>query len=236
MLAVLDRHIRVWHMWLAVASAVAWFVVMTLATQAALPGVKLFRCPVGLCPGYYLPNELHATLTRDRQEWPRFLRRNPAAPRHGTAHAAADRLRRRLHLVHPARRSLRRSPDAGFRQALLCVPILYCIADYAENWALVEALQRLPQHSLLARAPGKLPDGDQVPAGHGVHRHRHCAGRLRLGTRTVAVIPAKRDAQRESRGGLPREKRRLRAQAPFSSSANTLRAARKHSTPSGTPA
>jgi hypothetical protein len=26
----------------------------------------------------------------------------------------------------------------------LCVPLLYCAADYAENWALVEALQAYP--------------------------------------------------------------------------------------------
>ena len=37
---------------------------MGLATQAALPGVKLFRCPIGLCLGTYSPIELQTTLTR----------------------------------------------------------------------------------------------------------------------------------------------------------------------------
>ena len=32
----------------------------------------------------------------------------------------------------------------GFRHALLCVPLLYCVADYAENFALVEALRTYP--------------------------------------------------------------------------------------------
>ena len=64
MLAVLDRHLRAWHFWLANGAAVAWFAGMSIATQTALPGVKLFRCPIGLCLGYYSPDELHTTLTK----------------------------------------------------------------------------------------------------------------------------------------------------------------------------
>ena len=144
MLAVLDRHIRFWHMWLAVGAAVAWFVIMTLSTQAALPGVKLFRCPIGLCPGYYLPNELHATLTRIGKTGRDFfvetlLPLDMVLPtllliafvvtyvwfsRPGEAFAVP--------LSH------------GARYALLCVPLLYCIADYGENFALVEALRAYP--------------------------------------------------------------------------------------------
>ena len=33
---------------------------------------------------------------------------------------------------------------SGYRYAFLCVPLLYCVADYAENWTLVEALQAYP--------------------------------------------------------------------------------------------
>jgi hypothetical protein len=33
----------------------------------------------------------------------------------------------------------------GARTALLCVPLLYCLADYAENWALAEALDAFPE-------------------------------------------------------------------------------------------
>ena len=144
MLAVLDRHIRAWHMVLAVGAAVAWFVIMTMATRAALPGVKLFRCPIGLCPGYYVPNELHATLTRIGKDGRDFfvetlLPLDMVLPtllmiafmvtyiwfsRPGEAFAVP--------LSH------------GFRHALLCVPLLYCVADYAENFALVEALRTYP--------------------------------------------------------------------------------------------
>ena len=34
--------------------------------------------------------------------------------------------------------------SAGARYAFLCVPLFYWLADYAENWALVEALQAYP--------------------------------------------------------------------------------------------
>ena len=144
MLAVLDRHIRAWHMQLAIGAAVAWFVVMTLATQAALPGVKLFRCPVGLCPGYYLPNELHATLTRIGKNGRDFFAETllPLDMVLPTllliAFAAAY-----IWYTRPGEAfAVPLSP--GFRHALLSVPILYCLADYAENWTLVEALRAYP--------------------------------------------------------------------------------------------
>ena len=144
MLAVLDRHIRAWHLWLAVGAAVAWFVAMTLATQAALPGVKLFRCPVGLCPGYYLPSELHATLTRIGKNGRDFL---------AESLLPLDMALPALLLIAFAVTYIWFSrPGASFavplspgsRHALLCVPVLYCAADYGENWALVDALRTYP--------------------------------------------------------------------------------------------
>jgi len=144
MLSVLDRHLRSWHFWLANGAAVAWFVGMSLATQAALPAVKLFRCPIGLCLGYYSPVELHATLTKVGKNGREFL---------------LDTLLP-LDMVLPALRLVALSvtylwftrtgsPVAvplspGARYAFLCVPLLYCAADYAENWTLVEALQAYP--------------------------------------------------------------------------------------------
>ena len=40
------------------------------------------------------------------------------------------------------RRAVPLSP--GARYSFLCVPLFYCLADYAENWSLVEALQTYP--------------------------------------------------------------------------------------------
>jgi hypothetical protein len=144
MLSVLDRRLKSWHFWLANVVAVAWFVGMGLATQSALPGVKLFRCPIGLCLGYYSPVELQTTLTKIGRNGREFL---------------AETLLP-LDMVLPALLLLAltityvwftRPGDAfsvplspGARYAFLCVPLFYCLADYAENWTLVEALQAYP--------------------------------------------------------------------------------------------
>src|SRR5262245_14062340 len=73
MLSVMDRRLRAWHFWLANALAIGWFAGMTWATQAAIPGVKFFRCPFGLCLGYYTPGELTATFTRIGKSGREFL-------------------------------------------------------------------------------------------------------------------------------------------------------------------
>ncbi len=154
MLSILDRRLRFWHFCLANGLAVAWFAGMSIATYNALPGVKLFRCPIGFCPGYYSPNELNATLTR--------------MGRNGRAFLAETLLP--LDMVLPALLlvsltvtyvwfSRPGQPNtvplsSGFRYAFLCVPLAYCLADYAENWALVEALQAHPNipYSVARRA------------------------------------------------------------------------------------
>jgi hypothetical protein len=144
MLSVLDRHLRSWHFWLANALAVAWFAGMSFATQSAMPGVKLFRCPIGLCLGYYSPIELHATLAKVGKSGREFL---------------AETLLP-LDMVLPALLLIaltityvwfsRPGQDMAIpltpatRYSFLCVPLLYCMADYAENWTLVEALQAYP--------------------------------------------------------------------------------------------
>jgi hypothetical protein len=144
MLAFLDRRMKAWHMWVAAGAGIAWFAGMTLATQAALPGVKLFRCPIGLCPGYYLPNELNATLTRIGKTGRDFL---------AETLLPLDMVLPALLLVafiavyiwfsRPGEAfAVPLSP--GSRRALLCVPFSYCAADYGENFALVEALRTYP--------------------------------------------------------------------------------------------
>jgi hypothetical protein len=144
MLSVLDRRLKSWHFWLANAAAVAWFVGMSLATQSAMPGVKLFRCPIGLCLGYYSPIELQTTLTRIGKNGREFL---------AETLLPLDMMLPALLLValaityvwfsRPGNAvSVPLSP--GARYAFLCVPLFYCLADYAENWTLVEALQAYP--------------------------------------------------------------------------------------------
>jgi hypothetical protein len=122
----------------------AWFVGMSAATQSALPGVKLFRCPIGLCMGYYSPVELQTTLTKIGKDGREFL---------AETLLPLDMVLPALLLValtltyvwftrpgHPVNVPI----STGYRYAFLCVPVLYCAADYAENWTLVEALQAYP--------------------------------------------------------------------------------------------
>jgi hypothetical protein len=115
-----------------------------VATQSALPGVKLFRCPIGLCLGYYSPVELQTTLTKIGRNGREFLTETLLP---------LDMVLPALLLValaityiwfsrpgHPVNVPLSR----GARYAFLCVPLFYCLADYAENWTLAEALQAYP--------------------------------------------------------------------------------------------
>jgi hypothetical protein len=144
MLSILDRHVRAWHFWLANGAALAWFVGMSVATQSALPGVKLFRCPIGLCLGYYSPVELQTTLTKIGKNGREFL---------AETLLPLDMVLPALLLValtvtyvwfsRPGH-SVNVPLSPGYRYAFLCVPLLYCAADYAENFTLVEALQAYP--------------------------------------------------------------------------------------------
>jgi len=144
MLSVLDRRLRAWHFWLVNAVAVAWFAGMSYATQAAMPGVKLFRCPIGLCMGYYSPAELHATLAKIGRGGREFL---------AETLLPLDMVLPALLLValsityvwfsRPGQ-DMAVSLTPGARYMFLCVPLLYCLADYAENWTLVEALRAYP--------------------------------------------------------------------------------------------
>jgi len=147
MLSVLDRRIRFWHLCVANGAAVAWFAGMSYATQMALPGIKLFRCPIGLCPGYYAPIELQATLTRIGRNGRQFFAETllpldmvlPALLLVALTITYAWFSRPDKDIAVPL--------SSGARYALLCVPLLYCLADYAENWALAEALQAFPNIS-----------------------------------------------------------------------------------------
>ena len=183
MLSVLDRHLKLWHVLLANILALGWFAGMQIATQAALPGVKLFRCPIGMCLGYYSPNELYATLARIGRNGRQFF---------AETLLPLDMLLPTLLLVaftvtyvwfsRPGH-ALAVPLSTGARYAFLCVPLFYSLADYAENWTLVEVLAGLSQHSLPPRAQGELPDGHQIAAGRGVDRHRGRARRRGLGHR-----------------------------------------------------
>lgn len=144
MLSVLDRRLKLWHVWLVNVVTLAWFAGMLTATQANLPGIKLFRCPIGMCLGYYAPIELHATLTRIGSSGRQFLLETllpldmvlPALVLVALTLTCAWYSRSTEGTTVPL--------STGARYALLGVPVCYCVADYAENWALAESLQAYP--------------------------------------------------------------------------------------------
>ena len=201
MLSVLDRHLKLWHVVLANVLALGWFAGMQLATQAALPGVKLFRCPIGMCLGYYSSNELNATLARIGRNGRQFL---------AETLLPLDMVLPALLLVaftvtyvwfsRPGQ-AVAVPLSAGARYAFLCVPLFYSLADYAENWTLVESLAGLSQHPLPPRAQGELPHRHEVAAGRGVGRHRRRARRRGLGHR--APLAARGAHHRLGENGQP---------------------------------
>jgi hypothetical protein len=143
----LDRHLKLRHVWTANAVALAWFAGILYITQTGLPGVKLFRCPIGMCPGYYSPAELQATLARIGSAGRRFLLETllpldmvlPALVLIALTLTCAWYSRSAEGATVPL--------SAGARYTLLGVPMCYCAADYAENWTLAEALRAYPNIS-----------------------------------------------------------------------------------------
>ncbi len=157
MLSVLDRHLRARHLLVANAVAIAWFIGITVASRVALPQIRLFRCPVGFCAGGYSPEELHAMLSVMGEEGRDFLENNLLP---------LDLLLPFLLLLAFVTSIVWFSrPDGRFavplnrgaRYALLAVPLFYCIADYAENWAVAAMLHDYPDvDDRLARTASEL--------------------------------------------------------------------------------
>jgi|GEM_PF-3306727 len=144
MLSVLDRRLTLWHVWLLNVIALAWFAGMLLATQSSLPGVKLFRCPIGLCLGYYTPLELHATLTRIGAEGRQFLLQTLLPLDMVLPFLVLAALTLTYAWYSRPANGTTVPLSRGARYALMCTPLAYCAADYAENWALAEVLAAYP--------------------------------------------------------------------------------------------
>ena len=181
MLSVLDRRLKLWHVWLVNSVALAWFVGMSSPPRPALPGVKLFRCPIGLCLGYYSPIELHATLTRIGQNGREFL---------AETLLPLDMVLPALLLVALALTYVWFSRpgatpsvplSAGARYAFLCVPLLLLPCRLCGELGPGRGPAGLPQHPLSARAPGELPDGREVAARSSPRSALPSRSRRRLG-------------------------------------------------------
>lgn len=144
MLSVLDHQIKLWHVVAANGVALSWFAGMSVATHQALPGAKLSRCPIGLCPGYYSPAELHTTLTAIGKNGRDFLAKTLLPLDMVLPALVLIALTVTYMWLSQQGHAISIPLTAGARYTLLAVPVLYCLADYAENWALVEAVEAYP--------------------------------------------------------------------------------------------
>lgn len=143
-LSGLDRLLRPWHVIALNSAALAWFVTLTLTSRAALPGVALFRCPIGFCAGGYSPEDIFSMLDEIGEEGRHYL--------HNTllwadlllpALLVAALLADIIWFSRPgARVAVALQPAA--RLTLLAVPLVYGIADYLENWAIANMLHLYP--------------------------------------------------------------------------------------------
>lgn len=186
-LSSLDRLLRPWHLAIVNAVAIVWFVTLTLASRAALPGVALFRCPIGFCAGGYSPEELYSMLDEIGEDGRGYL--------YGTllwadlvlpALLTAALLANILWFSRPGTRGAVTLQPAA-RLGLLAVPLVYCVADYAENWAIANLLQLYPniddlmaeRASVLTAAKSQL-----VAASIGIVAALAVAGVASLGNRS----------------------------------------------------
>lgn len=144
LLATLDRVLKPMHVVLANLAALIWFVTVSIEGRLALPSAALVRCPMGFCAGGYSPEELYSMLDEIGEEGRNFL--------YDTM-LRADLVLPALFLValvcdilwfsrNGARYSVALEPMS--RMCLVAVPVLYCIADYAENVALGQMLRLYP--------------------------------------------------------------------------------------------
>lgn len=143
-LSGLDRHLKLWHVATLNIAALVWFIGLTLASRIALPGVALFRCPIGFCAGGYSPEELYSIFDEIGEEGRAFLydtllKADLVLPALLTAALVLDI----IWFSRPgARVSVPLHP--GARLAMLTVPLLYAVADYVENSAIANVLRLYP--------------------------------------------------------------------------------------------
>lgn len=144
LLSGLDRHLKLWHVAVINIAALVWFIGLTLAIRFALPGVALFRCPIGFCAGGYSPEELYSIFDEIGEEGRAFLfgtllRADLVLPALLALALALDI----IWFSRPgARVSVQLHPAA--RLAMLAVPLLYAVVDYVENSAIADVLRLYP--------------------------------------------------------------------------------------------
>ncbi len=145
MLAFLDRTLTWRHVALATGAAILWFAAMTWASFQVLPRGGLFRCPIGFCVTGYSANGVTLSLQLMGVQG-RATLQDMLLP--------LDRVWPLLVLLacvlntawwtRPGDRyAIRLEPK--WRYVLMVAPVVYCLADYGENWAFGAILKSYPR-------------------------------------------------------------------------------------------
>ena len=145
MLTYFDQRLKGWHVALLSVGAIVWFLAMMFVAQAALPRFPLLRCPIGFCLAGYSANSATIALQMLGDEGRDYLL-NTFMP--------LDQVLPFLLLLAFAVNYLWWTRpgvawsiplEPKYRLMLLLVPLVYCIADYMENWSFGELLHSYPK-------------------------------------------------------------------------------------------
>jgi len=145
MLSQLDRRLKLWHVVILSLAAISWFVGMMLVAHNALPRFPLLRCPIGFCATGYSAATATIAIQMLGDEG-RFYLLN-------TFMLLDQILPFLLLLAFVANYLWWTRPgdtwsiplEPSYRFLLLLVPLIYCAADYAENWSFGELLRSYPK-------------------------------------------------------------------------------------------
>lgn len=136
--------IRWHHVAIVDGLAIAWFVTITLACRFALPDIALFRCPIGLCLGGYEPAELRSVLTAIGSDGRGFLVHTLLPLDTVMPVLATIALMLSIYWLTRPEGAPLTAIDWRVRLALVAVPLLYCFADFGENWQIARVLHAYP--------------------------------------------------------------------------------------------
>ena len=143
-----DRILRPWHVWSLGVLACGWFIGLIVAGSSSLPGIATSRCPIGMCLTGYPPHvarEFFGALgPQGRTALTRLLSPFDFVTPVLLVLALMSIV---LYCTRPRALGGRTPLTTGWRLTLIALPLLYGLADYGENVAVLRMLAETGQIS-----------------------------------------------------------------------------------------